>query len=289
LSHLTIDGNIRRSSTRTVIETGLFTLWDRWANIIASQLIQTSRYDPMHKADSEQLLFDRIPGWIAQRDSLPDQAFRLEHDGVHHGISVSDNLLLNACSNVYPAVIQAVRALTKGSGARLLVSHRFNGFPGLTDSLALLRDISVERLAADVVSRGMSRHLDRLRSDQNQVAYITSLSMGNANDADDATTAASLVAAPTANIQRSVSHVLLGSHAWPIGTVLNLTGVNGEQLIEDRQHPKCTIYPRGQQTFVEAGAEGVMLNQQQIHGQVRVSPGDTITLDGQSLTLISSG
>jgi hypothetical protein len=289
LSHLTIDGNIRRSSTRTVIETGLFTLWDRWANIIASQLIQTSRYDPMHKADSEQLLFDRIPGWIAQRDSLPDQAFRLEHDGVHHGISVSDNLLLNACSNVYPAVIQAVRALTKGSGARLLVSHRFNGFPGLTDSLALLRDISVERLAADVVSRGMSRHLDRLRSDQNQVAYITSLSMDNANDADDATTAASLVAAPTANIQRSVSHVLLGSHAWPIGTVLNLTGVNGEQLIEDRQHPKCTIYPRGQQTFVEAGAEGVMLNQQQIHGQVRVSPGDTITLDGQSLTLISSG
>jgi hypothetical protein len=243
----------------------------------------------MHKADSEQLLFDRIPGWIAQRDSQPDQAFSLEHDGVHHGVSVSDNLLLNACSNVYPAVIQAVRALTKGSGARLLVSHRFNGFPGLTDSLALLRDISVERLAADVVSHGMSRHLDRLRSNQNQVAYITSLSMDNAGDPGDATIAASLAIAPTANNQRSVSHVLLGSHAWPIGAVLNLTGVNGEQLIEDRQRPKCTIYPRGQQTFVEAGAEGVVLNQQQIHGQVRVSPGDTITLDGQSLTLISSG
>ncbi|MFT7384074.1 MAG: hypothetical protein ACI90G_001657, partial [Urechidicola sp.] len=43
LSHLATDGNIRRSSTSTVIETGLFTLWDRWADIIASQLIQTSR------------------------------------------------------------------------------------------------------------------------------------------------------------------------------------------------------------------------------------------------------
>jgi hypothetical protein len=290
LSHLATDGHIRRSNTSTVIETGLFTLWDRWANIIASQLIQTSRYDPMHKAASEQLLYDRIPGWIAQRDSQPGQAFDLEHEGVHHGITVSDNLLLNACSNVYPAIIQAVRAVIKTPGTRLLVSHRFAGFPGLTDSLALLRGVSVERLEPTAVSLGMNRHLERLRSDKNQVAYITSLSMGDSFDRDDKAASALSTAASIDNGQRSVTHVLLGSHAWQIGPVLNMAGIEDGQLIENRQHPKCTIYPRGQQTFVEAIADaGITLNQQLIDGQVLVSPGDTITLDGQSLTLISSG
>jgi hypothetical protein len=290
LSHLATDGNIRRSSTSTVIETGLFTLWDRWADIIASQLIQTSRYDPMHKAASEQLLYDRIPSWIAQRDSQPDQAFGLEHDGIHHGVSVSDNLLLNACSNVYPAVIQAVRAVIKSPGARLLISHRFAGFPGLTDSLSLLRGVSVERLTPDTVSLGMSRHLDRLRSDRNQVAYITSLRMENVKSHGDKTTTAQSDQTSAATNQQKVTHLLLGSHAWPIGAVLNVAGIDSNQLLDDRQRPRFTIYPRGQQTFVEVSADtGVTLNQQPIDGQVLVNSGDIIALDGQSLTLISSG
>jgi len=60
------DSVLRAMETMTISDTGLFTLWDRWANIIASQFIQSTRYDPMHQADSEQQLFDLLPSWITE-------------------------------------------------------------------------------------------------------------------------------------------------------------------------------------------------------------------------------
>ena len=65
LTKITNSGSLLRQEVKTVIETGLFTLWDRWANIIGNQFIQTTRFDPMHEAASEQQMFNQLPEWIA--------------------------------------------------------------------------------------------------------------------------------------------------------------------------------------------------------------------------------
>ena len=111
LTQLTSDGMLRKIETHTVAETGLFTLWDRWANVVAKQFIQTSRYDPMHQAESEQRLFDLLPAWIENFPGERTRLFELETNDVKHSTPVSAEQLLTACSTVYPAIVQMVRSL----------------------------------------------------------------------------------------------------------------------------------------------------------------------------------
>ncbi|MEO2181515.1 MAG: hypothetical protein ABGY43_04330, partial [bacterium] len=61
LTQISNRGILARKNVKTILETGLSTLLDRWANIIASQFIQTTRFDPMHNADTEQQLFNLLP------------------------------------------------------------------------------------------------------------------------------------------------------------------------------------------------------------------------------------
>ena len=77
LTQLESDGALRKLENQTITESGLFTLWDRWANIVAKQFIQTSRYDPMHQAASEQLLFDQLPLWIANSTGARTKDFEI--------------------------------------------------------------------------------------------------------------------------------------------------------------------------------------------------------------------
>ncbi|MCB1693555.1 MAG: hypothetical protein KDI19_12380, partial [Pseudomonadales bacterium] len=88
LTVLSADSFMRRVDTLPISETGLFTLWDRWANIIASQFIQTSRYDPMHRAVSEQELYDRLPTWIERLGTERSAAFSLDAGGNPQRVAV---------------------------------------------------------------------------------------------------------------------------------------------------------------------------------------------------------
>jgi hypothetical protein len=279
LSHLQTDGQLRRSQARTIADSGLYTLWDRWANMIAGQMIQTSRFDPLHQAASEQQLYDLVPGWIAQRDQRPAQSFSLQHGAAQHTVSLSTEQLLGACASLYPQLVQAIKAEARGNPIHLLVSHRFQGFPGLLDALALLGQVTTEQLGADAVRQGTQQHLAQIRGTAGQVSYITSLPMAGAST--------SRAVAPAAT--RLASHVLLGSHATQISPVLKLAGIRAGQLLVATEQPRCTLYNRANQTFIEAASDaGVTLNNQPVTAPVAVVPGDTVLFDDQSLTLIST-
>lgn len=283
LSHLQTDGQLRRSQARSIVDNGLYTLWDRWANIIAGQMIQTSRFDPLHQAASEQQLYDLVPGWIAQRDQRPTQAFNLQYGVMQHSVNLSTEQLLGACANLYPQLLQAIKVESRGNPMHLLLSHRLQGFPGLLDTLALLGQVTTEQLGPNAVRQGAQQYLPQLRGNPGQVSYITSLPVPSRTTSRPATATASRA------VSRPASHVLLGSHATAINPVLKLAGISAEALQMATEQARCTLYQRANQTFIEAAFDaGVTLNKQPVTGPVLVTAGDIVQFDGQSLTLIST-
>lgn len=279
LTILNADTSLHHEATFTVSETGLFTLWDRWANIVANQFIQTSRYDPMHQAVSEQKLFDKLPDWIASLGRERSAHFELTLGTTRHSVAISREQLLAACAAVYPQIVQIIRdKAPAGDTVSLFVSHRFQGFPGFDDSLRLINNVDLVHLTPESVFAGAAVAQDKIISSGKGITHVTSLPI--------------TLARPTtsqAQSARRATHVLIDHHAVAIGRTLRLGISPAGDITTDAESPQCTVYIRGNQAILDNQAgDTVSLNGEIALPRGELHPGDKITIEGQVLTLISA-
>ncbi len=276
LTRITNTGALLRRDVKTVMETGLFTLWDRWANIIANQFIQTTRFDPMHEAKSEQQMFDQLPTWISDRDENGMTAFVLDVGTTEHTVAVSNESLLKACTPLYPQIVQMIRQeIPAGESASLLLSHHFKGFPGLKDSLALVTNLEVIDLAELKSVASATEHQGEIIGDAGGISHVVQLSAGELRTLSH-----------TASSNR-VTHILWGNHAIAVGASFKLDAdlANGPQ---PSTTPVCTFYPRGDEMFMDChDTASVKVNGQPAEPTMAVSPGDVLTIGEGEITFIT--
>lgn len=283
LSVLTNDGTVARREVTTVLESGLFTLWDRWANILANQFIQTTRFDPMHDAASEQQLFDRLPQWISELGASGMHAFSLSTDprtpqAAEQSITVSNDSLLKACTPLYPQIVQAIRAqVTADEPATVLLSHRFQGFPGLKDSLRLIKNLEIIDLAELKAVGSAALHSDKIITPGESVNHVVQLDTG-----DTTSQTSPVVSAPT-----RPTHLLWQHQALPIGSgfAIDADLTNGPRR---SQSPACAVYPRSGELLLEPGKTiDISLNGNLLSAATALTPGDIIGISGENITLIA--
>ncbi len=277
LTHLANTANLSRTDCRTVVETGIFRMWDRWANIVANQFVQTTRFDPLHDAHNEQALYNLLPNWIAGLGDARSATFDLDIDSISHAVAVSSEQLMTACAPVYPQIIQSIRNQVGGSQtATLLLSHRYRGFPGLRDSLDLLDNVEIIDLAADQPLRSAAAFADKIIG-VGGVTHVINLPITTKKVVDD------LVK------HRRATHILHNHHAVAIGQSFKLAEDLTDGIHQDLDRPACIIYPRGGDVIVEVhGSCEVSVNGVKVDNQAHLQPGDVLGISGQSLTLISS-
>jgi hypothetical protein len=280
LSELERGIQLRRTAITTITETGLYTLLDRWAHIIAQQFIHANRFDPMHQAESEQVLYDQLGQWIEGRDDKSANTFELSLGSTTHSVSVSEEQLLTACTDVYPQIVQQIRARTAGNQqVQLCISHRFRGFPGLLDSLALLANCDVVVLEQHAVCKGILKHLADIRSEGDALTYTTTLP-------SDENPLSVVPATPPETIH--ATHILHGNRAVPIDDAVKLDSDLSAGIPFHGDDPHCTIYRRDQQVFLDSHSDaGTIVNGEPIKVQTELKPGDKIQLGTETLTLIA--
>lgn len=275
-------GPLVRRDANIILETGLATLWDRWANIIANQLIQTTRFDPMHNASSEQELFNQLPGWIAGLNDDSMHNFALNTTEAEHAVAISNENLLRACAPLYPQIVQAIRSgIPAGEQASLLLSHRFKGFPGLGDSLGLIPEIDVIELNESKSIGSANLHRGTILSDGGSVSHILQLDTGDATEEShaDADSTAEGAGLPT--------HLLWQNRAYPIGAGFKLDADLTKGPRQSAQ-PVCSLYIRNGQLILEAdGAQGLTLNGNAAEETSHLSAGDVLGVGETQLTLIT--
>lgn len=277
LSLVELDHMITRRQTVRVVDVGLFKLWDRWANIIANQFIQTTRFDPMHRAESEQKLFDKLPGWIETFETDKPNLFDLALDDSTHSISVSSEQLLAACSSIYPQIVQQVRGLVPASqSTQLFLSHRLRGFPGLTGALSLLPNCEVIQLEADAISKSVLQHREDIITGTDSLSFVLALP---ANER-------SLSIVKPLKEETRATHLLYQHRAIAIGSGFKLSN-DVTSSLEDLDNPQCTIYHDGNELILSNHQEsGTQVNDALVMDSQAVNPGDQIHINGETVTLI---
>jgi hypothetical protein len=221
-------GTLSRGTVRTLPGTGLSALQDRWARRAAEAFIQQCRFDPLHAAASEQALYDRLPGWLdalAVQESVEAEIRQEEH---RHRATLRAADMLDAAQAIYTDLLEALAR--EGGGASLLLGARVAGLPRFA-----ARVPEAHCLEEDASLRGALRNVDRVRSEERALRFVTRLPARSAAEppagANTAIGAGMLAAAHAPEPARALpaTHLVAGSQALRLqGERLHLLGNTAE-------------------------------------------------------------
>ena len=166
---------IRRERSDSIAGVGLSQLADLWCNRIADEFVRNTRFDPMHQAESEQLLYDLLPGWLARLEREGSALLEVDSRGRKYQLSFKREQLLDASREVFRQVAEQVTLRGDGNGVLVQLSHRARALPGLADALDELENCQVITLEAHAGVLGAIRHAARIRCDRDNLRYVTSL------------------------------------------------------------------------------------------------------------------
>ena len=108
VSGIELADDARRTFSHSIEGHGLIRLYDRLTALIAHRFVTTTRFDPLHSAESEQAIYDRLPHWLATlatRDSLRIEM--MARDGGIHAVELT-RIQVEECARELHDALQAV-------------------------------------------------------------------------------------------------------------------------------------------------------------------------------------
>lgn len=247
---------------------GLATIQDRCLAVFADAFVRQTRFDPMHSAATEQLLFDRLPTWFAQLQRSANLVLELEVAGRVHRASVTAEALAGVLAGRHRALADSLGRITRAQPTTVLLSDRAAAVPGLAQALAPLLVLETHAVAS-----GALRHATRVVTDDAELPWVTRLPR-----------LALAAAAATVDTARP-THVLMGSRAQPLPaagqTVALSSWLPGA--------PGLVRQAAGDLRIENAQGGVVQINGVAVQPEQRLQLGDVLVANGIELRLIEVG
>ena len=292
LTRLGQDGQAQVERASVADDCGMLNLYDSWLRIIAEAFVQQSRFDPLHTAETEQVLQNSILQWLsvaARAESVP---MEVEYRGITHRAELESLQFVAAAGPVYQNIVSNLRALYRaGELPALQLSDRAAAMPGLADTLKARVGGEVFLLERGATARGLSQ---RCREDSKGGA----LTLARHLPWDQAPVSVQVDDAADSGGQPT--HLLFGNHALLLGDeplVLGSQPAEGERWLDllqempgvSRRH--CVVRKEnGQCVVTDHSRYGTFLNGHRIDGSAVLQTGDAIRVGtpGFELKLISA-
>ena len=194
--HRTVATKVRRGATLERIATvvddqaGMLSLFDTWVKLIAQVFIRTTRFDPLHRGETEQLLYRRLPEWLDELRQKESTVLKMEGTDKDYSAELTREQIVSAAQPFLERIVQLARsAQTAGEPATLLLTPAVADLPGLVESLRG-SDADVVSLPAAAAAMGALKAKKAIRSasskgskgrqgDQGEaLSFITQLPVG---------------------------------------------------------------------------------------------------------------
>ena len=287
LTRIRRDAQLTRTAVDSVAKAGLSALRERWIDHMADAWLTQTRFDPLHLAETEQALYDRLPGWLDELGAGDSIALEMQSGPKTHRASVSRDGLLGAVRKHYDRIAAQVRAAAAEGPLTVLLSARAAQLPGLADALGAAAGNAACSLAADDLARGVLAHAGDIRSRGDSLAFVTRL------PAPAVTRPRTAPARRNGDIPdfpqkiRNVpispprpTHLLHRSRAWAIGAVACEIGEGPDGLrigrpLNGTAEPLCSIYARGPRVLLENRGDA-LLNDDRAAALAELNLGDRI-------------
>ena len=292
LTRLLQEEQVQVERSVVIDDSGLILLNEKWLKTIAEALVQQSRFDPLHTAETEQLMRMNMPGWLAVACSSPVVSVAVDYRGTTHTAEIESLEFVAAAAPVYQGIVSSLRALYRSEELPAIqLSDRAARMPGLADTLKTRVGGEVFLLEPGATARGLIKRCTTARTgggltlsrhlpwDQSPVTVESAVAGDNGGQ-------------PT--------HLLFGHTAFSLQgepLVLGSQAADGERWLDlqqempgvSRRH--CVVSPEnGQFIVTDHSRYGTFLNGHRIDGSAVLQTGDLIRIGtpGFELRLISA-
>lgn len=279
-THIKADDGLRLGAVDVLAQHGLSELRDRWAALIAERFVHATRFDPLHQAHTEQLLYDRLPEWLARLRTQATARLELLAGPRSYHIDLSRVALVDAADSVYRSLVEAAAA---AGAALVLVSHRLAALPGLVERLTEASAAPLTVLPVEATARSVLAFADAIRSDPAAPAFVTRLpvTIDGAQSPSNSQSPAARAGRPT--------HLLHRCRAYPIDQAPLVLDTSAPRTQRPGETPAAIVVVRDGAALLQAGeAANVRLNGEAVNGEVSLAVGDRLGVDedGEQMHLI---
>jgi hypothetical protein len=289
LTRIRQSGQAQLDRAEVIPECGLIGLHDAWIRAIAEAFVRDSRFDPLHTAETEQVLQDRLPEWLAAASSGGKVTLAVEYRGVSHRAELEALDFVAVAAPVYHRIASSLRALYRADeNPALQLTDRAARLPGLADMLSARVGGEVFLLEPGAAARGLLARCRDTARGGTSVSLIRQLPWDQA----------AVAPRPAESVRRGgqPTHVLLKDKAYRIDAkplTLGSQSVDGERSIEltqdmpgvSRRH--CSLTQENGQCIVrDFSRYGTFLNGHRIDGSAVLQVGDRIRLGTPGFELL---
>jgi len=292
VTRMAIDDRISPGDSRWLEEKGLLHLQRRWAESVATEFVQTTRFDPLHRATTEQELYDRLPALLADIQNQGSAVFEMRSGQAVHRMTISRDLLTRAVEPVFTEIRRLAGQMRDNQPVSIQYTHRLAALPGFESLLADMAQVHPLPLplgAAALGAADMWRLLGNTRTDA-RALYFTS------RPCQDRHPSSGENAASETSIPEShplVTHVLYGNTAYPLSAAALVVGshpLEGVGLVigDGRgilpQH--CSLRVENGEALLETHEDAeILLDGRPVRGRRHLSPGQTLQIGTPAVSL----
>ena len=279
LSRLKQNGQVQLDRSEVIENSGMLALYEAWIRVISDAFVKQSRFDPLHTAETEQLLLDRLGEWLASASANAKVALEIEYRGIVHSAELESLHLISAAAPVYQRIASQLRAIFRAEETPAIqLSDRAARMPGLADMLAARVGGEIFLLEPGATARGLLTRCRDMQRGDGGVTLVRQLPWDQSSVSIDKGEAPVTAGQPT--------HLLFENTAYPIDVRTLLMGSQpapGERWIDlrgdmpgvSRRH--CSIErSNGQCVVQDFSRYGTFLNGHKIDGSAVLQVGDVV-------------
>jgi hypothetical protein len=167
---------LRRGRMEVHPRLGLLELWDAWMKRVATLFVRKTRFDPLHRAETEQGLYLSLQHWLEQLLARESTRLVMEAGGKEYAIELDRKEVIDCVRPRYDEIDQLVTSLKgKEEDVTLLLSPHLCRLPGLVDLFS--SRMPVIELSQNAAAAGALRAKDQVldTGKREELAFITQL------------------------------------------------------------------------------------------------------------------
>ena len=292
LTRISQGGQAQVDRSVVVEECGVLALNETWLRTIAEAFVQQSRFDPLHTAETEQVLQDNLSNWLASASSGAKVEMQVEYRGISHQAELNILEFVAAAAPIYHQIVSNLRALYRADEMPALqLTDRAARMPGFADILGARVGGELFMLESGATARGLLARCQTMRNDGAAISLVRQLPWDQS--------AAVVKLEESVRDEGQPTHLLFDNIAYAIDSdplTLGSQSIDGERYIElqqdmpgvSRRH--CSLQLENGQCIVrDFSRYGTFLNGHGIDGSAVLQVGDLIRLGtpGYELRMIA--
>ena len=296
ITAVAVGENVRRERSEVVPGLGWLGFIEAWLRMIAREFITETRFDPLHQADTEQQLFERLPRLLEHLAANDFVEVDVSFGAETHMLKLAREHFVHQADPLYSDLLMRVHRLrTAGHQTTIALTERAALLPGLVTRFTEFNDCTIARAGAGVSARTACAFDELWQGSEDSVQLLTA-----APRLEAAAEWTVLQEAQRSEAVAPPTHVLYRGQAIALGgepLVIGLAPVGAARTLQvvgaaagvSRVH--CSLIRTAQGvTVIDHSRYGTWLNDEAVVGRAPLRAGDRLRLGrpGVTLELIAS-